>query len=213
LKEAEDTVLILKKSNKMFSKINEHFFPGNPDVKQAFLYLHGEITTEKCGEIIGAILELNQDELYEDEDGDICVEDKVDVINLLISSSGGDMVAAFSTINIMRGSCIPIRCIALGEAASAALCLLMAGHQRVVTPFTSLLSHQFSTGVDGPLHVIKNAVREFECYFEKMLDLYQQCTGLELEYIKTELLSNHDHFFTIQDALRYNIVDLISDLR
>jgi len=209
----EDSVLVIKKSNKMMSKINEHFFPGNPDVKQAFLYLHGEISTEKCADIIGAILELNQDEFYEDEDGDICMEDKVDVINLLISSSGGDMVAAFSTINIIRGSCIPIRCIALGEAASAALCLLMAGHQRVVTPFTTLLSHQFSTCVDGPLHVIKNAVLEFDQYFEKMILLYQQCTGLEKEYIKTELLSNHDHFFSIDDALKYNIVDLISDLR
>ncbi len=135
-----------------------------------------------------------------------------DVINLLITSSGGDMSAAFALISVMKASKIPVRTIAIGEAASAALCILMSGHQRVAAPYTSLMSHQFNTGSEGPYHVLKNIMRELDSYHSKMVRLYVESTGLDEQYIKDNLLSEKDNWMTPEQALENKFVDLVSDL-
>lgn len=196
--------------SQMLSKINQHFHESQ-DVDQVFIYLRGEIAIENCADVMDSILHYNQLENLKDEDGDV-IESVPDVINLLITSSGGDMNAAFGLINVIRGSHIPVRTIALGEASSAALCLFMSGHQRVVTPYTSLMSHQFISGVDGSYYSMKIMMREFDEYYKKMVALYQERTGLDVKFIKKHLLGESDHFFTPEKAIEYNMADLISGL-
>lgn len=196
--------------SQMLSKINQHFHESQ-EVDQVFIYLRGEIAIENCADVMDSILHYNQLENLKDEDGDV-IESVPDVINLLITSSGGDMNAAFGLINVIRGSHIPVRTIALGEASSAALCLFMSGHQRVVTPYTSLMSHQFISGVDGSYYSMKIMMREFDEYYKKMVALYQERTGLDVKFIKKHLLGESDHFFTPEKAIEYNMADLISGL-
>lgn len=197
----------------MLSKINAHFFPElDRPVLQEFIYLNGEITTENCGEVISTILKINQPTVDVDDEGIWIEQPKVDVINLLITSPGGDMAGAFSLVNIIKGSKIPIRTIALGEAVSAGFCLLISGHQRVVTPYTSLMSHVFSTGVEGSYHQLKNAMDEVHRYNEKMIQFYVDSTGLDYRLIKRKFLGKDDLYISHQDAIKYNMVDVISGL-
>ncbi len=51
-------------------------------------------------------------------------EERPDLLNLIITSPGGDLNAAFAIIDTMRGSAIPIRTIGLGQIASAGLMIL-----------------------------------------------------------------------------------------
>lgn len=201
----------LKKSG-MLSKINQHFFPTQPKVEQRYLYIRDEITIASCSAIIGEIIDANVPDEYMDDKGKKVIDPLPDVINLLITSSGGDMSAAYALINVIRGSKIPVRTIALGEASSAALCILMSGHQRVVTPFTSLMSHQFLSEAGGSYDQIKNLVTEFDTYYKKMQQLYLECTGLDEKFITDKLLTSQDHYFTPDMALKYNMVDIVSDL-
>lgn len=194
------------------STINSHFFPEK-EVKQVFYYLRGEISIDSCADAIEAIVMSNTPVEYEDEDGELIVEEKPDVINLMITTSGGDMNAAIALINTIRGSGVPVRTIALGEASSAGFCILMAGHQRVVTPFTSLMSHVFSTGVEGTYHDIKNAMEEIHRYNDKMVELYHQFTGVDRKLIKRKFLGHNDAFVSHADALKFNIVDLVEGLQ
>lgn len=201
----------------MLSKINQHFFPDKERVLQSFFSIRGEITMESVGDVIDDILTRNLPEFEvdegDDESEDILVETpKEDVINLFITSPGGDMHAAWALITVIKGSKIPVRTIAMGEAASAALCILMAGHQRVVCPYTSIMTHPFSTGFDGNYHEIKNAVNEYDRYNKKMVQYYIDHTGLDEEYIKSTLLSVTDYWVDPDEALKLNFVDLISDL-
>jgi len=181
-------------------------------VNQAFLYLKGDVSINSCSEVIADIITLNLPQTYIDPKTGLQDETPPDVINLLITSVGGDMSAAYALISVIRGSKIPVRTIALGEAISAALCILMCGHQRVATPFTSLMSHQFLTGTEGSYDYIKNLVTEFDTYYNKMYALYQECTGLDEAFIRDKLLSSREHYFNPQDALQYNIVDLVAGL-
>ena len=203
---------ISSKPSGMLSTINQHFFPDKREVQQLYLYLQEEITINSCSKVIGDIISANLPAYWEDSRGNMIQEPAPDVINLLITSQGGDMAAAYSLINVIRGSKVPVRTIALGEASSAALCILMSGHQRVATPYTSLMSHQFLSETGGSYDEIKNLVAEFDLYYQKMQHLYFECTGLDEEFIKTKLLSSKDHYFSPEVAKEYNMVDIVSGL-
>lgn len=196
----------------MLTKINDHFFPDKEDVVQEYVYLKGDITVESCADAIEAILSINYPTFEQDEEGFNVEVPQPDVINLMITSVGGDMTGAFALINVIRGSRIPVRTIVLGEAASAGLCILMAGHQRVATPYSGLMSHSFSSGVEGSYHDIINAADAFKAYHEKMLAFYVECTGLDVKFIKKFLLVDRDHYFSPEKALSYNMVDLVETL-
>jgi ATP-dependent protease ClpP protease subunit len=204
---------MIENRNGMLTKINEHFFPDQEDIDQAYIYLKGDITVESCADVIEQIIGINYPTYTEDDEGFQVEEPLPDVINLLITSVGGDMTAAFSLINVMRGSRIPVRTIVLGEASSAGLCITMAGHQRVATPYSSLMSHSFSTGVEGSYADLVNAVKAMDEYYKKMLRFYIECTGLDTKFIKKHLLTSKDHHFDPETALKYNMIDFVSDLQ
>lgn len=186
----------------MFSEANQHFF-GKKDVKQAFILLTGEINEENCTNVIGEILQMNFLEK----------EARPSVICLIVTSGGGQLDPAISLIQIIRSSAIPIRTVGLGSVASAALCILMAGHQRMVDKYCSIMSHQFSTQTGGTFNELDVAHAQMIRYHEKMCDLYKDCTGLPKKTIKKNLLRHDDVWLTPEEALGYNIIDYIGDLK
>jgi ATP-dependent Clp protease protease subunit len=134
---------------------------------------------------------------------------------LMICSEGGDMSAAFALIDVMHSSSIPIKTVGLGQIASAGLMIFLAGEKgrRVLTPNTSILSHQFSWGSEGKSHELFATVKEFELTQQRMVRHYQQCTGLELDQIRTALLPPHDVYLTAEEALALNVCDAISQVQ
>ena len=107
-------------------------------------------------------------------------EERPDLLNLIICSPGGDLNAAFALIDTMRGSAIPIRTIGLGQIASAGLMIFIAGDKgkRILTPNTSILSHQYSWGAFGKEHELFATVKEFDLTTKKMIQHYKKCSGL-----------------------------------
>ena len=101
-----------------------------------------EITLTTCKNAIEWVFEANFS------------EERPDMLNLIICSPGGDLNASFAMVDVMRGSAIPIRTIGLGQIASAGLMIFIAGEkgQRILTPNTSILSHQYSWGAFGKEH-------------------------------------------------------------
>ena len=83
---------------------------------------------------------------------------------LMICSGGGDMGAAFALIDVMMSSQIPIKTVGLGTIASAGLLIFISGThgRRVLTPNTSILSHQFSWYNEGKVHELFATMKEFE---------------------------------------------------
>lgn len=204
-----------------FKKINEHFFGDQAEgINQTYMYLHGDIDHDSTGPIIQEIIQANMDAICEtcggtDPECTDCdlVDAKEDVINVLICSPGGEVPAAMSLIAVMEASEIPIRTIALGECGSAALMILMAGHQRVVTPYSSILSHQFMSGMEGSFSNIKASVIEFDNYHEKIVKFYMERTSLDRETIEKHLLKDVDSWLKPEDAIKFGLADLVSDLK
>lgn len=133
-------------------------------------------------------------------------------LQLMVCSSGGDPNIAFALIDVMNRSSIPIRTIGLGTVASAGLLIFIAGARgrRVLTPNTSILSHQFSWGSDGKAHELFAQVKEFELTQVRMIEHYKKCTGMTEDNIKQHLLPPHDVWLSADEAKALGITDHIA---
>jgi ATP-dependent Clp protease, protease subunit len=134
-------------------------------------------------------------------------------IKALINSPGGDVSAAFSIIDTIKGSKIPIYTYGLGEIASCGLLMFIAGEKghRYITRNTAILSHQYSWGSDGKEHELHARVKEFDNTRARILTHYKKCTGLSEKDINKYLLPSSDVWLTAKEAVKYGIADEIVD--
>jgi ATP-dependent Clp protease, protease subunit len=141
-------------------------------------------------------------------------EERPELLNLIICSPGGDLNAAFAVIDVMRGSAIPVRTIGLGQIASAGLMMFIAGTKghRLLTPNTSILSHQYSWGAFGKEHELFATVKEFDLTTKKMIQHYKKCSGLAEAKIREVLLPPQDMWLSPQEAKKLGLCDDVKDL-
>ena len=132
-------------------------------------------------------------------------------LTLIVNSPGGEVHSAFALIDTMKGSAIPIRTIGIGMIASCGILTFMAGKKgrRILTPNTSILSHQYSWGSTGKEHELFARVREFELSTERMINHYKKCTGLGEKKIREVLLPPEDVWLSAEEAVKYGIADKI----
>ena len=132
-------------------------------------------------------------------------------LTLMINSPGGAVHAAFALIDVMKGSAIPVRTVGLGMIASCGILTFMAGQKghRVITPNTSIFSHQYSWGSRGKEHELFAVVREFEMSTDRMIAHYKKCTGLSEKKIREILLPPEDVWLCAEEAVEYGIADEI----
>lgn len=163
--------------------------------------LMGEIDAESIKPVIEWILHENY-----------VAKKKQKELLLMICSQGGDLSAAFALIDTMRSSNIPVKTVGLGCVASAGLLIFLAGAagRRILTPNTSILSHQFSWNSDGKAHELFATMKEFDLTQKRMLSHYRVTTGLDDEKIRSTLLPPHDVWLSAEEALDLNICDAIS---
>lgn len=130
---------------------------------------------------------------------------------LMICSDGGNISEAFALIDIMASSAIPIKTVGLGTIASCGLLIFMAGSKgrRVLTPNTSILSHQFSWHSEGKAHELFATVKEFKLTEQRMIDHYRRCTGASDTQIRKYLLPQADVWLSCEEAQKLNICDHI----
>jgi ATP-dependent Clp protease protease subunit len=184
--------------------ITDNYTPGD-DLKKSGIYAFmGDVDEESMLPIIEWILHENY-----------IVKKKKKELILMICSAGGDMEQAFALIDVMNSSNIPIKTVGLGMIASCGLLLFLAGSKgrRVLTPNTSILSHQFSWESEGKAHELFARVKEFELAEQRMLNHYKLTTGLSDEEIRKSLLPPQDVWLTAEEALELGLCDHVDHAR
>lgn len=136
-------------------------------------------------------------------------------LTLIISSYGGDLFSAFALIDVMRGSQIPVHTIGLGIIASAGLLTFIAGKpgERIITPNTSILSHQWTSGTFGKEHELLATAKQFDLTTKRMINHYKKCTKLSEKIIREKLLPPQDVWLSAEEAKELNLVDTVKELR
>lgn len=133
---------------------------------------------------------------------------------LMVCSDGGNITDAFALIDVMCSSKIPVKTVGLGSIASCGLLIFLAGApgRRVLTPNTSILSHQFSWASEGKAHELFATVKEFELTQRRMVEHYRKSTGLDDDVIRQVLLPPQDVYLSAEEALKYKICDAVAEL-
>jgi ATP-dependent Clp protease, protease subunit len=143
------------------------------------------------------------------------VKKKKKELLLMICSEGGSVEDAFALIDVMKSSSIPIKTVGLGCVASSGLLIFLAGMKgrRMLTPNTSILSHQYSNYHEGKHHELFAIAKEHSLIQERMLRHYQQSTGLSEELILSKLLPPTDVYLSADEALALGLCDFVTDLK
>ena len=141
-------------------------------------------------------------------------EEKHEFLHLFINSPGGSVVDSFALTDIMEASSIPIRTTGIGCIASCGLLIFMAGEKgnRVITPNTAILSHQFSAGMLGKQHELLASTKRFNQVGEQLMRHYRKHTKLSTTKIRKELMPAEDRWLTPKEALKFNLADKIKKL-
>jgi len=163
----------------------------------------GDVTVESMSPLIDWILAENYKK-----------EKRQKELTLGICSRGGDLNACFALVDVMKGSKIPIRTVGLGMIASCGLLMFITGAKgrRVLTPNTSILSHQYSWGSIGKEHELFARVRELELTTERMINHYKKCTGLKETDIRKYLLPPHDVWLSAKEAKKLGLCDKVEQI-
>ena len=160
----------------------------------------GEVTQETMKPLIDWIIAENFNR-----------ERKQKELTLGICSPGGDLNACFALVDVMKGSKIPIRTIGMGMIASCGLLMFISGTKgrRILTPNTSILSHQYSWGSYGKEHELFAVVKEFDLTTQRMIAHYKKCTGLTEKDIRKYLLPPQDVWLSAKEAKKLGLCDSI----
>ena len=190
--------------------MGDHLDEGGktPPTDEANLYKSGiylfmdAVTPDTCKDAIEFVLKQNTE------------KKKQKRLQFMICSPGGQIPECFALIDIMKGSRIPIHTVGLGCIASCGLLLFIAGEKgkRILTPNTSILSHQYSWGNWGKEHELFAQVKEFELSSRRLMEHYKKCTGLDEEQIREHLLPPEDVWLSAKEAKKLGICDSVKSV-
>jgi ATP-dependent Clp protease protease subunit len=134
-------------------------------------------------------------------------EDPDKDINLYINSPGGDITSLFAIYDTMQYIKPDVSTICMGQAASAAAVLVLAGTKgkRYALPHSRILLHQPHGGASGQAVDIEIQAKEITRYRKLLEELIAEHTGQPLEKVSKD--TDRDYILTADEAVAYGVVD------
>jgi ATP-dependent Clp protease, protease subunit len=134
-------------------------------------------------------------------------EDPDKDINLYVNSPGGDITSLFAIYDTMQYIKPDVSTICMGQAASAAAVLVLAGTKgkRYALPHSRILLHQPHGGAQGQAVDIEIQAKEITRYRKLLEELIAEHTGQSLERVAKD--TDRDYILTADEAVEYGVVD------
>jgi len=140
-------------------------------------------------------------------------EDPRKDINLYINSPGGDIPALFAIYDTMQYVKPDVSTICIGQAASAAAVVLLAGTRgkRLALSHARVLLHQPYGGAEGQATDIEIQAKEITRNRKLLEGLIAEHTGQPLDRVAKD--TDRDFILTAEGALQYGVVDEVISSR
>ena len=163
-------------------------------LKERIVFLGTPIDDQVGNLIMAQLLHLES----EDPDKDI---------NLYINSPGGDITSLFAIYDTMQYIKPDVSTICMGQAASAAAVLVLAGTKgkRYALPHSRILLHQPHGGAQGQAVDIEIQAKEITRYRKLLEELIAEHTGQPLDKVSKD--TDRDYILTAEEAVAYGVVD------
>ncbi len=170
-------------------------------VNENHIYFYCDVTKKTCLMLNKQINELNNTLLKQAIDLNI----EAIPIYLHINSFGGSLFAAFSSVDTILNSKVPIISIIEGGAASAATIISMVCSKRLMTENSYMLIHQLSSGGCGKFEELKDDFINDIKLMEMLYKLYYEHTHMGINKIKQIL--KRDLWLKYDECLKLGLVD------
>lgn len=149
------------------------------DPEQRSILFIGEVSEEKAGDLISALLVLAQEKATEGKE--------LDDIKLYISTYGGsahEMFGIYDVMNYCKQFC-DIQTIGIGKVMSAGTLMLAAGTsgKRKLGKNCQVMIHSVNGGSIGELHSLENEMEQMK----NLQDTYIQCLSNESSMTKRQI--------------------------
>lgn len=166
------------------------------------IILNKEITDNVVEECIIPILNFNKED-------DIAGDGIRPEITLYLNSQGGELDSAFALISVIENSKTPIIIHALGRCWSAAFLVLIAGHKRICSKYSSVMIHQIHGNPPQIPNVsnMLNVSRYFMNEWKKIKRYIYETTNIPKSLIDKIFKQNLDYYFTLDELLKFKIID------
>ena len=181
------------------------FDHGDDKGKENHLYFYDDVSKESalklCKKLRATELKLLEMSLKLDMDAP--------KIYLHINSFGGCIFSAFSIIDTILQSKIPVVTILEGSSASAATLISVAGHERWMSEYAYFLMHQLRGGNWGKMNEIDDDYDNLQEMTRRIKEHYVRFSrGTMTDKCLDEILL-HDIWWTAKDCFENGLIDKI----
>lgn len=134
-------------------------------------------------------------------------EDPEKEINFYINSPGGSVTAGMAIYDTMEFIRPPVSTLCLGQAASMAAIMLLAGAKgrRYALPHSRIILHQPLGGMQGQASDLEIHAREILHAREEINNIIMKHTGQNLRKIEKD--TDRDYFMAPAQAVEYGLID------
>jgi ATP-dependent Clp protease protease subunit len=134
-------------------------------------------------------------------------EDPEKEINFYINSPGGSVTAGMAIYDTMEFIRPPVSTLCLGQAASMAAIMLLAGAKgrRYALPHSRIILHQPLGGMQGQASDLEIHAKEILHAREEINNIIMKHTGQNLRKIEKD--TDRDYFMSPQQAVEYGLID------
>jgi len=165
-------------------------------LKERIIFLGTGIDDNVANVVMAQLIHLEADDPEKD-------------IQLYINSPGGVVTAALAIYDTMQFIKSKVSTICIGQAASAAAVLLLAGEKgkRFILPNARVLLHQPSGGFEGTAIDVEIHTKEMIRLRDALNNIIAVHTGQDVKKVSKD--TERDFILTAQEAKDYGIVDEI----
>ena len=128
-------------------------------------------------------------------------------VKLFINSDGGEIFSAFTTVDRIKASRVPIYTYVEGISASAATLISVCGKKRFIGQNGVMLVHQLRSWCGGTHETFKDEFKNLELLSEKVKKIYLEHTKFTTSDLEEML--KHDIYLSASECLKYGLVDEI----
>ncbi len=134
-------------------------------------------------------------------------------ISMYINSPGGIVTAGLAIYDTMQYIRPTVQTYCVGQAASAASLLLMAGKkgERYCLPNSRILVHQPSASYYGQAADIARHAQEIVKLKKRLNEIYAKHTGQSVEAVEKAL--DRDTYMTAEEAKAFGLIDTVMERR
>jgi ATP-dependent Clp protease protease subunit len=134
-------------------------------------------------------------------------EDPEKEINFYINSPGGSVTAGMAIYDTMEFIRPPVSTLCLGQAASMAAIMLLAGAKgrRYALPHSRIILHQPLGGMQGQASDLEIHAKEILHAREEINNIIMKHTGQNLRKIEKD--TDRDYFMSPNQAVEYGLID------